>query len=135
MPGVLARLQELLNVQPKKCGDNLRCFFDTFNQQDPPTPVSARNYDHAADEFMGLGRNSRPRPVTDINGVVRKLHDRNGQLFNVAPNSDARYSPKWFSALSISSAARSGWLPKPMMTWIGLKTLLDNIGGDVPEPV
>ncbi|EER11636.1 hypothetical protein Pmar_PMAR009851 [Perkinsus marinus ATCC 50983] len=47
MPGVLARLQELLNVQPERRGDNLRCFFDTFNQQDPPTPVSARNYDHA----------------------------------------------------------------------------------------
>ncbi|EER20191.1 hypothetical protein Pmar_PMAR015181 [Perkinsus marinus ATCC 50983] len=107
MPGVLARLQELLNVQPERRGDNLRCFFDTFNQQDPPTPVSARNYDHAADEFTGLGRNSRPRPVTDISGVVRKLHDRNGQLFNVAPNSDARHSPKWFSARSISSAARS----------------------------
>ncbi|EER03185.1 hypothetical protein Pmar_PMAR019962, partial [Perkinsus marinus ATCC 50983] len=66
---------ELLNVQPERRGDNLRCFFDTFNQQDPPTPFSARNYDHAADEFMRLGRNSRPRPVTDINGVVRKLHD------------------------------------------------------------
>ncbi|KAF4681380.1 hypothetical protein FOZ60_012213 [Perkinsus olseni] len=107
MPSALTKLQELLGVRPEKRGDNLQCFFETFNQQDPLTPVSARNYDHPGSDFVGLGRNTRPRPVTGDDGMVRKLHDRNGQLMNAAPSSDAEHSPKWFEARSVSGAARS----------------------------
>ncbi|KAF4727419.1 hypothetical protein FOZ63_017583, partial [Perkinsus olseni] len=77
----------------------------------PPTPVSARVYDHDDNDIVGLTCNRRPRPVTGEDGVVRKLHDRNGQLRGIAPDSDADHSPKWFLARSVSSAVRS------MVSW------------------
>ncbi|KAF4687574.1 hypothetical protein FOZ60_003795 [Perkinsus olseni] len=105
--GNLLRLQELLEVPPERRGESMQHFLEIIRQEDPPTPTSARQYEHSPEDFTGAGINRRPRPVTGEDGRVRKLHDRNGQLMTIAPNSSASYSPKWFSARSISGALRA----------------------------
>ncbi|KAF4650254.1 hypothetical protein FOL47_001333 [Perkinsus chesapeaki] len=105
--GILHSLQVILGVRPENRGSDMYHFLETIRQEDPPTPRSARQYDHSSEDFVGLGVNRRPRAVVGDDGRTRKLHDRNGQLYNVAPGSTAEFSPKWFSARSVSGALRS----------------------------
>ncbi|KAF4648596.1 hypothetical protein FOZ61_002444, partial [Perkinsus olseni] len=115
---------ELLGVAPEQRGDSLQHYCKLVRQEDPPTPVSARVYDD--NDIVGLTCNRRPRPVTGEDGVVRKLHDRNGQLRGIAPDSDADHSPKWFLARSVSSAVRS--LVSWGCPWVRVEVLRESWG-------